>query len=1428
MLTARLCGGAPVVRRGREGRHLYGAGLLGLLLLLSLPGGLRADALSEALPLVSAGRYVEAQAALAPYVQQNPDDLGARYWLGRALLGAGRREAAVEQFRAVLEKKSSSSETRLYYAQALWELRRPDQALAQLQELLRTDPRNAAAAALQERIKRGASPLPPIQADLGGGGIAFINGGLPLDPGNLELLSYNFRDYTFSNAPADWLITCGTWESTNRWTCSPQWSWYGGFAADGPAAIWTKEEFAGDQVVDTYFGFKMGVDGPQRPYKGGNDVCLTLCGDGANPSSGYTFMIGANHNSSTRIMKGDKILAETSEPVGLFPDWNRGQPSTYQWHRRWWAFRVSKIGERLQLWLDGRLVVEARDPDPLPSGRVGLWVYDNGILVPRLRIFYQALVRPRTEPAGEEAWVTPTTTLGQPPLLLTSASHPSYQNDFEYGLGSWRSLDANTGAVLNLVPGGPDGKGHCLALINRFSGGNFGAMVCEDRLDAREYSRLSFDYRLPPGVKVNLYLAARGRWYEIVFSGRSDPATRTAILGRIPNVVADDQWHRAEFDLLGALEQVLGTSSAPTFQNLHLGNFNNGDYLMAGFGGNAAGATYYVDNFYLGTPRPDPTVKLAWQPAPGAQYSGYAVSLDQNPLGAADKTVAQLPAELKAPGPGRWYVHAQATRQDGSSAGTLHWAVRVAGAAPRVTGADPAAQGQIGGGDIAIRVEDPGGAGVDPRSVAAEINGKALQAGQPGLTVDLQTPAVVVDPAAAGITLKDGGSLQVKLTALADRAGHKLAQPAVLNYTYSAKADRQAPPLPEISLPDKDLLNLDFERDTGGVTVWGGEDTTAIAIDPTTAASGRNSLRVTALTPGSPCGVLLASQPFDAGKYRLLSFDYRFPHYIALNLALNAGGAWQVIRMTDPDTPGPTIGSLAVVADDQWHHAEIDLYDTWRRWGGEQGRSSYQVLQVVIQDSGTLGCSAGARYFLDNVRLSPVFSAAEGLHLAWRSPDLGGIGAISYRLDESANPAPPESAQPPETPLRLAKLTNFAGFLSLRARDNAGNWSPTAVRRVLIDSLPPTAGAPEPAANAHAAPEEIRLALRDQGIAGLDPSSIVLSVAGAEYRVDGRALTYNLANGVLAWSCQRTVPQPTVFPNGQKVEVALRSARDFAGNAVTSLPQWAWVMDYAQDKTGPRLATLVSPSHPTVLSETFEAGGAGPVAALSGCTVQVSNQNPASGQNCLVVKKTAGPLQARLVDGAALSPDRAGYPADKYPMLSFDYRLNNQVRVNLVAEMLGNRYIWALTGPAAGAVGQVPGVQADGQWHKAFVNLAPALRNARRQGALTVNAIYLMEMGGGTPLGAEIGLDNLIVAAAGYGPVVFRWQAADPTGIQGYSYVLTQNPADQPPAQPHDRAMQHTFDTPTPGVWFLRIRAQDGAGNWGPVETYAVVNRNPV
>jgi len=1399
--------------------------LISLPILLAVSLAAQAQAPQQALPLIATGRYIEAQQILAPYLAQHPEDLASRYWYGRALLGVGQRAAAVDEFRAILVKKPDSLDTRVYLAQALYELRQTDEAKVQLAEVLRRSPDYAPATHLLDQIDHNLGALGPAPPELSGGRIAFVNGGLPVDPGDLSLESYNVKDYTFSTAPRDWLITSGTWATTNRWMCQPQWSWYGGFANNAPAAIWTKEEFSGDMEVEEYLCYKMGTDVVGRPYKNPNDMCISLCGDGGNLDSGYSFILGAEHNTATRIMRGDKVLAQTTDPANLLPSWANGQPSLYRWHRHWWALRARKVGDLLQFYMDEHLMLEVHDPNPLEQGRVALWTYDNGIIIPRVKIYYQQTVRPRSEPAGQDAWINPVTQVAPQPLMITSSSHSAITNDFEYSLGSWRNLDATadsdplTGALLTIVPGGPSGTGHCLALMNRTCSGDFGAMISQPQLDARHYSRLAFDYKLPPEAKLNFYLASGGKWYEIVFSGLESPAPQATLLGRIPGVLADNQWHHAEFDLLGALEAAIGSPEHCLFQDLHVANFNPTGYLMAGFGGNPAGCTWYLDNFYLGAPSHDRTLLVDVKPAAGVTPTGFAYSVDQNPQGAATGAPsAAAPTQVAATGPGQWYLHVRATQALGPSS-VVTFPFRVADAAPRVASTVPADGASLGGGEIVLKL-DPD-AGVDPSSVKLEVNGQLLTAGSPGVRVDCQAPAIHLDPAAAGVSLKPGAALQVRLTALTDHAGGTLATPQSFTYHYAPAPDAAAPVAPVLTLAQPDLTNANAENHFAGVTVWGAADETSLALDPTTAATpGKSSLRVTDLTTGGVFGVNLAPHGFDAGKYRLLSFDYNLQPGVLLSLLFSMDGQWYALNLTDTDPVNP-IGKIdGAVADGQWHHAELDLYQLLRQ--RDPQRTSYVISQLVFGDSGWLGNSKNAFYHLDNVRLASVVSARDGLSVAWKAPALGGVDTVGYTLDTSPATATTDATAPAQNPVVLPAVASFDGYLHLRVRDSAGRWSPVSTRRLLVDSSQPTATILEPAADTHAAPRALRLHVASPGLAGIDPQSLVLSVAGKDYRVDSPALVFSAGSGELAWYPDRVTPSPIVFPNGQVVDVELKQAADFAGNPVAAKPHWSWTMDYSQDTVGPTIDQFVSPSHPTFMSNTFEDGSVGTVAGLKNAEVRVVPSDAPSGGKCLLVHKTGpAPLAVRLLE--------TPFSSDKYPLLAFDYKCGPNVHFNVVAQMGNQRFVWAFSGPVAGTVGWVSNVKLDGQWHHAVVRLAAPAVNAQDPAALIVQGVYLYEQQEGEqlPVGGEFMLDNLLVGAGSSGPIVARWHAGDPTGVQGYSYVLTQDPAAMPPDQILDTQSSHRFDAVAGGLWFLRLKAEDGAGNWGPVYTYTLLSTSP-
>ncbi len=85
--------------------------------------------------------------------------------------------------------------------------------------------------------------------------------------------------------------------------------------------------------------------------------------------------------------------------------------------------------------------------------------------------------------------------------------------------------------------------------------------------------------------------------------------------------------------------------------------------------------------------------------------------------------------------------------------------------------------------------------------------------------------------------------------------------------------------------------------------------------------------------------------------------------------------------------------------------------------------------------------------------------------------------------------------------------------------------------------------------------QEIVMHLYDD--TGVDPSTIVLSVAGQNYTVDGVELIYDAVNESLYF-----YPQPAhYFTDGENVDVELVSADDFTGNHLRGTHQWSFFVD---------------------------------------------------------------------------------------------------------------------------------------------------------------------------------------------------------------------------------------------------------------------------
>jgi hypothetical protein len=214
-----------------------------------------------------------------------------------------------------------------------------------------------------------------------------LSGALP-DLKTVQIDNSHVYDYTFTSAPTDWRVQSGVWEMTNRWSCSPGWSWFGG-RSEEIASVWNKRKFTGDVSVHMYFAFKMGLAGTPAWHYHPSDVGVSIHGDGKNLSSGYSFIIGADNNSRSILMKGDKVVAESRAQAALLPALTDGNPDMNDLHRHWWYVKINKIGPRVECWLDNKLLFTYLDPKPLDMGQIALWTYNNGIMLSRVQVFYE-------------------------------------------------------------------------------------------------------------------------------------------------------------------------------------------------------------------------------------------------------------------------------------------------------------------------------------------------------------------------------------------------------------------------------------------------------------------------------------------------------------------------------------------------------------------------------------------------------------------------------------------------------------------------------------------------------------------------------------------------------------------------------------------------------------------------------------------------------------------------------------------------------------------------------------------------------------------------------------------------------------------------------------------------------------------------------
>jgi hypothetical protein len=211
-------------------------------------------------------------------------------------------------------------------------------------------------------------------------GLGLAYQGATVDLNKVETYSTNLLQYTFSEAPTDWVPQSGVWRITDRWACFPGWAWFGGSKHASPT-LWSKKALFGDQTFEFWAALEMDTSPKRGGYSHPSDINCTICADGQNLCSGYSFVFAGDNNTVTKILRGNTVVAQTGDVRFTNPT-----TGNMDFHRHWFHITVVRTGQEVHMAVDGRWVLQWRDPQPISGGHAALWTYNNnGILIARVR-----------------------------------------------------------------------------------------------------------------------------------------------------------------------------------------------------------------------------------------------------------------------------------------------------------------------------------------------------------------------------------------------------------------------------------------------------------------------------------------------------------------------------------------------------------------------------------------------------------------------------------------------------------------------------------------------------------------------------------------------------------------------------------------------------------------------------------------------------------------------------------------------------------------------------------------------------------------------------------------------------------------------------------------------------------------------------------
>ncbi|MCP4108959.1 MAG: hypothetical protein GY749_26080 [Desulfobacteraceae bacterium] len=280
-----------------------------------------------------------------------------------------------------------------------------------------------------------------------------------------------------------------------------------------------------------------------------------------------------------------------------------------------------------------------------------------------------------------------------------------------------------------------------------------------------------------------------------------------------------------------------------------------------------------------------------------------------------------------------------------------------------------------------------------------------------------------------------------------------------------------------------------------------------------------------------------------------------------------------------------------------------------------------------------------------------------------------------------------------------------------------------------------------------------------------------------------------------------------------------------------------------RDTLPPPAPIIASLTHPSLCQNTFEADTDESdewenMSSNYGATVTKSDETALSGNYSVKLMNTEqGGDFANYIRSTR-------FDARQYPIVSFDYNIPSNLKVNMVAYINGMwkeiiftddpKTVETFEQDLYRTIGTVKNVQADNSWHNAEFNLYNMLKNDDpNQDEYIVEELFFADydltgwmelvMGEENPEGTTYYIDNFIITEGGKSDnnPVFAIIPND-SGVIEYSYILDQYPYTIPDEVSEGSDNPITMNNVDDGIWYFHARSLDGGGNWGPANHYQV------